>query len=85
MEPIPELTANPLANETVKTIDTADMDRAKVELEALKNNFSSSNISYLPGSSLDSVIDISACVNYCFERLAINVTKIIFHHFRTHI
>ena len=37
MEPIPELTTNPLANETVKTIDTADMDRARVELEALKN------------------------------------------------
>jgi len=31
-------------------------------LEALKNNFSSSNINYLQGSSLDSILDINACV-----------------------
>jgi beta-glucosidase len=31
-------------------------------LEALKNNFSSSNINYLQGTSLDSILDINACV-----------------------
>ena len=46
MEPIPELTPNPLANETVKTIDTVDIDRAKVELLALQHkrtDFESTN------------------------------------------
>jgi beta-glucosidase len=31
-------------------------------LEALKKNFSSSNINYLQGSSLDSILDINACI-----------------------
>ena len=48
MDPIPELTPNPLANGTIKTIDNevnkdADMERAKAELEALKNKNSPAN------------------------------------------
>ena len=54
MDPIPELTPNPLADGTIKTIDTevnkdagvnkdADMERAKAELEALKNKNSAAN------------------------------------------
>ena len=31
-------------------------------LEALKNNFTASSVSYLEGSSLDSLIDINACI-----------------------
>ena len=41
-------------------------------LEALKSNFSSSNVAYLEGTSLDSIIDINACVNQ-----ANNADKII--------
>lgn len=49
MEPIPELTPNPLADETVKIIDSpdssADIERAKLELVALKEALQNKNSS----------------------------------------
>jgi beta-glucosidase len=48
---------------TWQGVDSKHNTKGKLTiLEALKKNFSSSNINYLQGSSLDSIIDINACI-----------------------
>jgi beta-glucosidase len=48
---------------TWQGVDSKYNTKGKLSIvDALKNNFSSSNISYLEGSSLDSILDINACI-----------------------
>lgn len=48
---------------TWQGVDSKYNTKGKLTIvEALKNNFSSSNINYLQGSSLDSILDINACI-----------------------